>query len=99
MPLVSITRTEGELSIVTAEGAVPATMKAERGWVGLRIAGTLDFSLIGILSTLTAALAEANVPVFVISTHDTDILLLRAGDVGRAVEALSAVADTSRLLE
>ena len=97
MPLLSITRTAGELSIVAAEEAVPDSVKAERGWVAMRIAGTLDFSLIGILSRLTAALAEANVPVFVISTHDTDILLVRAGDAGRAVEALSTVADISRL--
>jgi len=97
--LLSITRTDGELSIVVAEEAVPKPVKAERGWVAMRIAGTLDFSLVGILSKLTGALAEANVPVFVISTYDTDVLLVRADDADRAREALSAVADTSRLLE
>lgn len=90
--LLSITRTDRELSIVAAEEAVPESVKAERGWVALRIAGTLDFSLIGILSSLTGALAEANVPVFVISTHDTDVLLVRAEDAGRAETALSRVA-------
>lgn len=95
--LLSITRTDGELSIVAAEEAVPDSVKAERGWVAMRIAGTLDFSLVGILSMLTGALAEANVPVFVISTYDTDILLVRAGDAERAIDALSHVADTGRL--
>ena len=97
--LLSITRTDRELSIVAAEEAVPESVKAERGFVAMRIAGTLDFSLVGILSKLTAALAEANVPVFVISTFDTDVLLVRADDADCAREALSAVADTSRLLE
>jgi len=97
--LLSITRTDRELSIIAAEEAVPDSVNAERGWVALRIAGTLDFSLVGILSRLTNALAEANVPVFVISTFDTDVLLVRAGDADRAGEALSAVADTSCLLE
>ena len=95
--LLSITRTDRELSIVAAEEAVPASVKAERGWVALRIAGTLDFSLIGILSRLTGALAEANVPIFVISPYDTDVLLVRAKDAGRAREALAPVADISRL--
>ena len=94
--LLSITRTDRELSIVAAEEAVPDSVKAERGWVALRIAGTLDLSLIGILSRLTAALAEANVPVFVISTHDTDVLLVRAGDADRAKAALSRVASLGR---
>jgi hypothetical protein len=97
MPLASITRTDRELSIVAAEELVPESVKAERGWVGLRIAGTLDLTLIGVLSRLTGALAEANVPVFVISTYDTDILLVRAEDAEGAREALSHVADTARL--
>jgi hypothetical protein len=91
-PLVSITRTDRELSIVAAEDAVPESVRAERGWIALRIVGTLDFSLIGIVSALTGALAEAKVPVFVLSTHDTDILLVRAGDAQRAEAALSHVA-------
>jgi len=92
MPLVSITRTAGELSIVAAEEAVPESAKAERGWAAMRIGGTLDFSLVGILSKLTGALAEANVPVFVISTYDTDVLLVRADDAARAERALSPTA-------
>ena len=95
--LLSITRTDRELSIVAAEEAVPDSVKAERGWVAMRIADTLDFSLVGILSRLTGALAEANVPIFVISTYDTDILLVRADDADRAREALSHVANTARL--
>lgn len=90
--LLSITRTAGELSIVIDETCVPADVKAQRGFAGLRIAGTLDFSIVGVLARLTGALAGANVPVFAISTHDTDILLIRAADAARARPALQKVA-------
>jgi hypothetical protein len=93
--LMSITRTEAELSIVAHERVVPECLKAERGFVALRVAGVLDFSLVGVLSKLTGALAEAGVPVLAISTHDTDVLLIRAEVVERAVAALAGVADVS----
>ena len=41
--LVSITRREGELSIVCAEARVPADVRAERGWRALEVEGTIDF--------------------------------------------------------
>ena len=95
--LLSVTRTERELSIVADEDRVPASTCAERGWVALRVAGTLDFGLVGVLSVLTGALAAAGVSVFAVSTYDTDILLVKATDSERALEALGTVADCSRL--
>ena len=59
--------------------------------------GTLDFGLTGILARLTTALAEARVPVFAISTYDTDVLLVQVSDAEAAVEALATVADVTRL--
>ena len=95
--LVSMTRTDRELSIVACVDRVPASTRAERGWVALRVAGTLDFGLVGILSRLTGALADAGISVFAVSTYDTDVLLVKATDTERAVEALGAVADCSSL--
>lgn len=92
-PLISITRTERELSILAPEPVVPAAVRAERGWVALRVRGQLDFALVGILARLTGALAQARVPVCAISTYDTDILLVRAPDANRALIALRTVAD------
>ncbi len=87
-PLWSMTRTGDELSVVVAEEHVPSDVSAERGWRALRVRGPLEFSEIGILSRLTAPLADAGVSVFAISTYDTDYLLVRAGQLGQAVEAL-----------
>ncbi len=95
--LLSVTRTDRELSIVAGEDRVPASVRAESGWVALRVGGTLDFGLVGVLSRLTGALADAGVPVFALSTFDTDILLVKAADAGRAVQALRTVADCSQL--
>lgn len=85
-PFVSITRTTDELSVVCREEAAPEGVRCERGWRCLRVAGTLDFSLVGVLASLLGPLAEAGVSVFVISTFDTDFLLVRAPELERAIE-------------
>ena len=95
--LVSVTRTDRELSIVAPEEAVPGEVTAQRGWRAMRVVGTLDFSMVGVLARLTGACADAGVPVFVVSTYDTDIVMVKAEDAQRAVEALAAVAEVSRL--
>ena len=89
---LSVTRTNDELSIVADASAVPADVRAERGWSLLRVEGTLDFALLGILSRLTGALTRAEISVFAISTFDTDYLLVREPDRARAENALRAVA-------
>lgn len=88
--VASVTRTEAEVSVVCAEAAPPAGVRAERGWRALRVRGPLPFEAVGVLAALTAPLAEAGVPVFSVSTYDTDVVLVRAGDLGGAVEALRA---------
>ena len=95
--MASVTRTDRELSIVAPEEAVPGEVTAQRGWRAMRVVGTLDFSIVGVLARLTGACAGADVPVFVVSTYDTDIVMVKAEDAGRAVEALAGVADVSRL--
>ncbi|MFO0952581.1 MAG: ACT domain-containing protein [Isosphaeraceae bacterium] len=84
----SWTRTPDEVSIVCDESSVPGEVRAERGWVALRIAGTLDFGLVGILAELSGVLASAGVSLFAVSTFDTDYLLIRSVDSARAVGAL-----------
>lgn len=89
---LSVTRTRDELSIVAEASAVPPEVRAERNWSLLRVDGTLDFALIGILSRLTGVLASAEVSVFAISTFDTDYLMVREPDRARAEDALREVA-------
>ncbi len=95
--LISITRTDRELSIVAIQDAVPADVQAERNWVAMRIMGRLGFSAVGVLAKLSGALASAGVGVLAISTYETDILLVKSADAQLAARGLVAVADVARL--
>jgi len=86
--LVSITRREGELSIVCADGRVPPDVRGERGWRALEVAGPIDFQVVGLLHALTGPLARAGISVFAIATFDTDLLLVREATLSDAVKAL-----------
>jgi len=88
---ISITRTDHELSIVCDETLVPEGVRAERGFVALRVVGTLDFSLTGIIARLTVPLAGAGVPVFVVSTFESDYILVRVEHRAAAIAALCGV--------
>lgn len=87
-PLVSVTRTAAELSIVVDEEAVPEYATAERGWRALSVRGPLDFFLTGVMASLAGPLADGGIPIFVVSTYDTDWLLVQDGDLDRAVDVL-----------
>lgn len=84
----SFTRTADELSVVCPEESVPEDVGCERGWRVLKLEGPLDFSLVGVLAKITGALAEADVSVFVISTFDTDYVLVRENLLNTAVTIL-----------
>lgn len=92
----SITRTADELSVVAPEDRVPEGVRAERGWRALRVAGPLDFSLTGVLSSLAGPLADAGVSVFALSTFDTDYLLVRERQLELAVTTLTRAGHTVR---
>lgn len=89
-PVSSVTRTDAELSVVCAESAVPEGVRAERGWRALRVRGPLAFELTGVLAALARPLAEAGVPIFALSTYDTDVLLVKADGLADAADALRA---------
>lgn len=88
--LLSITRTTTELSIVCEQENVPPEAKAERGWRCLRIEGPLDFTLVGVVASVANALADSDVALFVVSTFDTDYVLVKEEELSKAVESLRA---------
>ncbi len=88
--LFSTTRTPEELSMVCEEASVPAEVTAERGWAALKLHGPIPFGTTGVLASLTAPLAEAGIPVFALSTFDTDYLLVKAATLAEAVSTLRA---------
>ena len=86
----SVTRTADELSVVCRSEVVPDGVTGERGWSCLRVAGSMPFTLVGVLAALTVPIAHAGVGVFAVSTFDTDYLLVKATDRPKAVAALRA---------
>ncbi|HUZ15819.1 MAG TPA: ACT domain-containing protein [Gaiellaceae bacterium] len=87
-PFRSVTRTEHEVSVVCRDPDVPEGESVDRGWTVLEVRGPLDFSLTGVIASLVEPLAQAEVPIFLISTFETDYVLVRSSDLARAVDAL-----------
>jgi hypothetical protein len=87
----SITRTDDEISLVIPENLVQNGWVISHSWRCFKINGPLDFSLIGILASLSGALAEAEISIFALSTYDTDYILVQSQHVEKASSVLSAL--------
>jgi hypothetical protein len=86
--ICAVVATGEETSIVCDAGAVPADAQSSDGWAALVVDGPLAHSLTGVLVSIAAPLAEAAVPIFAVSTYDTDWVLVPADRLVDAVEAL-----------
>jgi hypothetical protein len=84
----SVTRTREELSLVTAEASVPAELDASRGWRMFKLHGPFSFDETGVVAAVANPLARVGVGIFVISTFDTDYLLVQHEEIPVAVETL-----------
>ena len=97
---VTISRTVDELSIVCAQRHVPTDVRCERDRIAIGIAGVVPMTTVGLLASLCGALAAARVPVFVISTFDTDWVLVpseRTADASAAWRKAGFVVTPSSL--
>jgi len=84
-----IAKTDQELSLVCLEEQLPANASASvKGWRALRIVGQLDFALVGIVAGISRVLADASISVFVVSTYNTDYILLQTASLAKALAAL-----------
>lgn len=92
---VSITRTRDELSVVCNEGNVPDVV-ADRGWRCLKLAGPFPLDQTGVAAAFTRVLADAGIALFVVSTYDTDYVLVRDAALEHASTALRASGYTIR---
>ncbi len=84
-------KTDEEISLVCKTQDVPAdTLKRDDGWKCFRIQGELDFSLVGILSDISAVLAENRIGIFAVSTYNTDYIFVKKENFRKALTALEA---------
>lgn len=84
----SITKTDEELSIVVNEDVNILNNVVEYNWKAIKIVGTLDFALIGILSKISTILAQAEISIYAISTYNTDYILVKADKLEKAIKVL-----------
>lgn len=84
----SVTRTPEELSVVVPQASVPHELKASAGWRMLKVHGPFAFNETGVVASLANPLARVGVGIFVISTFDTDYLLVQQEEIPAAAETL-----------
>ena len=86
-----IGKTDEELSLVCKTDDTPdETIERDDEWKGFRIQGTLDFSLIGVLSKLSGILADHKIGIFAVSTYNTDDILVKEENFDKALKVLAA---------
>ena len=85
-----IAKTDEEFSLVCPTEETPQdTIAREDGWKTFRVQGSLDFSLTGILAKISGILAENGIPIFAVSTYNTDYILVKQENFEKAAAVLS----------
>jgi len=85
---VSITRTPDELSIVCLIENIPQGVHFDPRWICLKLEGPFPFSQTGVLLSFIEPLSKNSVPIFTISTYDTDYVLIPQKHTDRALDLL-----------
>ena len=86
---VFLSKTDEEISLVCESEYVPgAATVVESGWRAFRIDGILDFGMVGVIADITRVLADAGISVFVVSTYNTDYVLLKSHDFDKGLALL-----------
>jgi hypothetical protein len=84
-------RTDDEFTIITPDFMAPNNVQQETGWRGIRIDGEIPFQAFGVMYALVKPLAEAHIPIFAISTFNTDYVFLPEVMMVEAVKSLQTV--------
>jgi hypothetical protein len=84
----SITRTADELSVVCTTENIPTEIVPDSRWICLKLEGPFPFSQTGVLLSFIQPLSNNGLPIFAISTFDTDFVLVQEEFFGAAINAL-----------
>jgi hypothetical protein len=84
----SITHTADELSIVCPTANLPPDAHSPHRWICLKLEGPFPFTLTGVLLSFIEPLSNNLIPIFAISTYDTDYVLIPEDFVGAALGLL-----------
>ena len=84
----SITRTPDELSIVCRLENLPRQIQPSHRWQCFKLEGPFPFSQTGILLSFIEPLSSAGIPIFAVSTFDTDYVLIQDEFANVALDAI-----------
>jgi hypothetical protein len=84
----ALVRSPGELTVVCDASHVPGDARSQKGWRCFSLAGPIAFTETGVVASIAVPLAAAGVGIFVISTFDTDYILVRDHLLDRAMDTL-----------
>jgi hypothetical protein len=84
----SITRTADEFSLVCPVENLPPDVQSPHRWICLKLEGPFPFSMPGVLLSFIEPLSSQGIPIFAISTFDTDYVLTPEEWAGAAISAL-----------
>ncbi|MGH9536729.1 MAG: ACT domain-containing protein [Terriglobales bacterium] len=87
---VSITRTADELSIVCPASHAPKNAECETPWTCFKLEGPFPFAQTGVLASFIDPLAAKGIPIFAVSTFDTDYVLVKEEFALSALQTLQA---------
>lgn len=73
----SVSRSADELSIVCPTDNLPPEMHSPHRWICLKLEGPFPFSQTGVLLSFIEPLSRSRIPIFAISTYDTDYVLIQ----------------------
>jgi len=86
---VFLSKTSDEISLVCEAKYTPSNVtECEPGWKALKVSGILDFGMIGVIAKISNLLAEAEISLFVVSTYNTDYVLLKAENFDSGIQVL-----------
>jgi hypothetical protein len=86
--LFFIGKTLDELSIVAPQSLTIPAIETDFDWRVLEVLGPLNLTLVGIMSEISGVLAKADVSIFVVSTFETDFVLVKNSQLDDAKSAL-----------
>jgi hypothetical protein len=84
----SISRSSDELSIVCPTASLPADVHSSHHWICLKLEGPFPFSQTGVLLSFIEPLSTKDIPIFAVSTHDTDYVLIQEDFARAALDLL-----------
>lgn len=84
----SITRTPDELSIVCPTENLPPDLNSPHRWICFKLEGPFPFSMTGVLLSFIGPLSTNGIPIFAVSTYDTDYVLIQEEWGGTAIAEL-----------